>query len=64
MINKCPCRDCHDRTMTCHMVCRWYQDWKAMNEEQKTDEQAEREFLRPLPRKSLKAWWKKLKGQK
>ena len=25
---KCPCKGCTDRTLTCHSVCRRYEDWK------------------------------------
>ena len=25
---KCPCKGCADRTVTCHGVCRRYQEWK------------------------------------
>ena len=23
-----PCKDCPDRTVTCHSVCQKYEDWK------------------------------------
>ena len=32
---KCPCRGCTDRTITCHGVCRRYQDWKKQDEAEK-----------------------------
>ena len=25
---KCPCNRCERRTLTCHGVCREYEDWK------------------------------------
>lgn len=25
---KCPCKGCEDRTITCHGVCKRYQEWK------------------------------------
>ena len=28
----CPCKDCEDRTMTCHCVCGRYKNWKAYME--------------------------------
>lgn len=31
-MSKCPCRGCPDRTITCHGVCRKYQEWKAEHE--------------------------------
>ena len=27
--NMCPCKDCKQRTITCHSVCREYIDWKS-----------------------------------
>ena len=27
----CPCKGCADRTVTCHGVCRRYQEWKEEN---------------------------------
>lgn len=29
---KCPCKGCNDRTITCHSVCRPYQEYKADRE--------------------------------
>lgn len=29
----CPCKGCEDRTITCHGVCKRYQEWKAWIEE-------------------------------
>lgn len=33
MKNQTPCKDCFDRTITCHTVCRRYQAWKKELEE-------------------------------
>lgn len=30
---KCPCRGCDRRTITCHGVCRQYQEWKIYNDD-------------------------------
>ena len=30
---KCPCKDCFNRTITCHGVCRRYQDWKKEHDD-------------------------------
>ena len=27
-MSKCPCKGCERRTLTCHGVCRQYEDWK------------------------------------
>ena len=32
---KCPCRGCTDRTITCHGVCKRYQEWKKEHEDEK-----------------------------
>ena len=32
MKQKCPCHGCDRRTVTCHGVCREYQEWKAERE--------------------------------
>lgn len=32
---KCPCRGCTDRTVTCHGVCKRYQEWKKYNDDRK-----------------------------
>ena len=31
---KCPCKGCTDRTITCHGVCRLYQEWKEQAEKE------------------------------
>ena len=35
MPNKCPCKDCENRTITCHGVCKKYQDWKREDAKRK-----------------------------
>ena len=32
MKKKCPCHGCDRRTVTCHGVCREYQEWKTERE--------------------------------
>ena len=32
---KNPCHECTDRTITCHGVCRRYEEWKKENEKKK-----------------------------
>ena len=29
----CPCKDCLDRTVTCHGVCQRYAEWKKEREQ-------------------------------
>ena len=33
----CPCKDCYNRTITCHGVCEGYQAWKAERDEMNTN---------------------------
>ena len=35
-MSRCPCRVCTDRTLTCHGVCRKYQEWKKEHENEKS----------------------------
>lgn len=53
-----PCHGCTDRTITCHGVCRRYQDWAKENEEKK-------EWLRkqnpPVNERALKGQRKKIR---
>ena len=47
---RCPCRGCADRTITCHGVCKRYQDWKK-------EDEAEKKWLkshRPAPPEGAK----------
>ena len=30
---KCPCKECNDRTITCHSVCKRYTEWKGWRDE-------------------------------
>jgi hypothetical protein len=36
-ITPCPCKDCEDRTVTCHGVCGRYQEWKKTETEKKEE---------------------------
>ena len=31
-MTKCPCKDCQDRTVTCHSVCERYEEFKKKRE--------------------------------
>lgn len=63
-MKKCPCKDCADRMFMCHTICRSYKAWKEENDAREAAKRAEQEHLRPLPRRALLAWWKKLKGSR
>ena len=34
-MKKGPCKDCMNRTITCHVICQRYEEWKKENEKQK-----------------------------
>lgn len=40
---KCPCKDCFDRTITCHGFCEDYKKWREwrseINEKRKNDQE-------------------------
>lgn len=63
-MNKCPCKGCADRMLMCHTICRSYKAWKAENEAMEAARRAEQEHLRPLPRKALLAWFRKMKQKR
>lgn len=64
---KNPCKGCFDRTITCHGVCRRYQDWTQEHEKEKkwrreqmpfTSERAlkgQRERIRKIQRGQIKS---------
>ena len=38
-MSRAPCKGCQDRTITCHGVCRRYEEWKKEEERRKTWEE-------------------------
>lgn len=52
---KGPCKDCENRTITCHVVCRRYQDWKKEHEAAMEDLRRRKE--RPISTESLRKHW-------
>lgn len=40
---KCPCRNCADRLVGCHVVCELYQGYRCMLDEANKQKQADRE---------------------
>ena len=60
---KCPCRDCPNRTLTCHGFCKEYKAWKDWREEVNRKKAAESSTWHSRNhelnyRRSLKAGWK------
>lgn len=57
----CPCKDCDRRTVTCHGMCREYQDWKKEEEKKKAAREAERKRFDTMSSAKKKAIWKKMR---
>jgi hypothetical protein len=61
MGNNCPCHGCLDRTITCHGVCKKYQEWKKVHEAEMFEQNEERKKgAAPTDRVKRRAW-KKMK---
>lgn len=45
-----PCNGCLRRTITCHGVCREYQDWKKAREPEAAAREAEKDCIRTTRR--------------
>ena len=58
---KCPCKDCLDRTMTCHGVCDRYKAWKKWYEEMKA---AQPDRSMHFSEQNQRVWWRNLKKWK
>lgn len=57
----CPCKGCDRRTVTCHGVCREYQDWKKEVEARNAARNAEMKRLDTMSNAKKKAIWRKLR---
>ena len=55
-----PCKDCQERTITCHGFCQRYQEFKRQNEEYVRLRDVERQ-KHYTNQSAQKAFWKKLK---
>lgn len=53
--NKCPCKDCPDRTITCHRFCSRYKEWKAHIDEINAQKQLEKAGC---PYRAFAPFWK------
>lgn len=56
-----PCKNCFDRTITCHGVCRRYQAWKAEREETLARIREENEKNYPISDRSKRVHWKNMR---
>jgi hypothetical protein len=59
---KCPCKGCDRRTLTCHGVCKGYQDWKKYNTEKM--DWLRQQNARPVSDSVVKMGWKNMKRRK
>ena len=53
---KCPCKGCEKRTLTCHGVCRQYEDWKI--ERAAINDYNREQNAVYLSESSLRKYWK------
>lgn len=56
---KCPCKGCYDRTITRHIVCRAYKEWKQ--ELEKTNEQKIKAKTDCQSQAAKRWFWKRLR---
>jgi hypothetical protein len=54
MIRESPCKGCEKRTITCHGVCKEYQEWKTENENHRESIRAARDKQYILAKKRKK----------
>lgn len=57
----CPCKDCDIHTVTCHVVCQKYGQWKKEKEEEKKAREADRQRFNTMSDAKKKAIWKKMR---
>lgn len=63
-MTKSPCKDCFDRTITCHTVCRRYQEWKTIHAEEVERARQAKEnnsTSRTISDTSLRKYWQSLR---
>lgn len=60
----CPCKDCHDRTVTCHGVCGPYREWKYEHDAREAAKRVQKGQTRPITQRALHSWVKRMKRGK
>lgn len=63
-MTKSPCKGCLDRTITCHTMCRRYQEWKSVHEkevEQAKQAKKDNMTIRDISDIALRRYWKSLR---
>ena len=58
----CPCKGCTDRTITCHSVCKRYDDWKIEHKKMMNAIRYHSEVARS--EHAAQAYWEKIKKKK
>lgn len=51
---KCPCKDCFDRTLTCHSGCKQYAEWKEWRESINQKRQQEQKSRDTISERGIK----------
>ena len=60
----CPCKGCHDRTVTCHGVCEKFAEWKSVQAEAQARRQEEKEKLPGIDMTQMRKYWRNLSFRK
>lgn len=61
MYSDCPCKTCDIHTVTCHVVCTKYNDWKKKKEEEKLAREAVYKRYDTMSDAKKKAIWRKMR---
>jgi hypothetical protein len=54
----CPCKECTERTITCHGFCERYKDWKDERDKGNEERYKHRENRNTINRTVLRRIWK------
>ena len=57
----CPCKDCDIHTVTCHVVCQRYNNWKKELEIKKEEDKKRRGSVNTMSDAKKKAIWRKMR---
>lgn len=57
---KCPCRDCNNRTVTCHGFCEQYKEWKTWRDGLNVKVKKERERYDTMSDKGIRWIYKEI----
>lgn len=60
----CPCKGCHDRTITCHGVCGRFAAWKAEQAEAQARRQEEKEKYPGVDMIQMRKYWRNISFRK